>query len=73
MFFYFQSQPRQSAGLVFIADNGCCDYYAFRIESGKCREEIVFFDHEDHTIKDTAFSDVLEYLIKTGLHQSNIL
>ena len=68
-FFIFHHNPAIVKELLFMADNGCGDYYAFRIEGGKCRDEIVFYDHEYNTVQDTDFSDVLEYLIKTGLDQ----
>ncbi len=73
VFFILNHNLAKVQGLLFIADNGCGDNYAFRIESGMCSEEIVFFGHVDHTIKNAAFSDVLEHLIKIGLHQSNVL
>lgn len=68
-FFIFNHNSAIIKDLLFIADNECGDYYAFRIQGNKCREEIVFYDHEDNTIKDTNFSDVLEYLVKVGLNQ----
>jgi len=68
-FFIFNHNPVRVADLLFISDNGCGDYYAFRMEGNKCREEIVFYDHESKTVQDTDFSDVLEYLVKMGLHQ----
>ena len=55
--------------LLFIADNGCGDYYAFRIQNSRCSEEIVFYDHENGTVQNTDFSDVLEYLVKIGLNR----
>ncbi len=66
-FFICHHNPAIVNDLLFIADNGCGDYYAFRIEGGKCRDEIVFCDHEYDTVQGTDFSDVLEYLIKIGL------
>ena len=68
-FFIFNHNPAIIKDLLFIADNECGDYYAFRVQDNKCSEEIVFYDHEDNSIKDTDFSDVLEYLVKTGLNQ----
>lgn len=68
-FFIFKHSPAIMKDLLFVADNGCGDFYAFRIEGGKCMEEIVFFDHESNATKDTIFSDVLDYLIKIGLNQ----
>lgn len=67
-FFIFNHNPAQADGLLFMADNECGDRYAFRVDGNQCSEEIVFYDHESNTVENTAFSDVLEYLIKTGLH-----
>ena len=68
-FFVLNHNPVNVKGLFFVADNECGDYYGFRVESNKCGEEIVFYDHASNTIKETDFSDVLEYLVKIGLHQ----
>jgi SMI1 / KNR4 family. len=68
-FFIFNHNPAIIKDLLFIADNECGDFYAFRIQGDKCSEKIVFYDHEDNTIKDTNFSDVFEYLVKIGLNQ----
>ena len=68
--FIFNHNPARVEDLLFIADNGCGDYYAFRVEGNMCSEEIVFYDHESNTVQNTGFSDVLEYLVKTGLRQS---
>lgn len=68
-FFIFNYNQVKVADLLFIADNGCGDSYAFRMEGNKCSEEIVFYDHESNIVQDTDYSDVLEYLAKEGLHQ----
>lgn len=68
-FFIFNHNPAIVKDVLFIADNGCGDYYAFCIENGKCSEEIVLLDHEDNTVQSIGFSDVLEYLAKIGLNQ----
>lgn len=55
---------------LYIADNGCGDSYAFPIQQGKCEETVVFYQHDNHKIYLTEFSDILEYLVKIGLkHQ----
>ena len=68
-FFVFNHNPSILEDLLFIADNGCGDYYAFRIQNSRCSEEIVFYDHENGTVQNTDFSDVLEYLVKIGLNR----
>lgn len=38
-FFIFKHNPSIVKDILFIAENGCGDYYAFRIENGRCREQ----------------------------------
>lgn len=67
-FSIYNHNPAKVEDLLFMADNECGDYYAFQIENGKCRDGIVFCDHDSNTIEqETEFTDVFEYLIKTGL------
>lgn len=68
-FFISHYNPAEIKNLLFIADNGCGDHYAFRMKDGKCSEKIVFCDHEDNTMYNTEFSDVLEYLTQIGLER----
>lgn len=68
-FFISNHNPVIVKDFLFVADNGCGDNYAFRIQGSKCNEEIVFCDHEDNSVHDTGFSDILEYLTKIGLKQ----
>ena len=68
-FFIFNHNPVKVENLLFIADNGCGDYYALRVDNNKCSDKIVFYEHESNTVQDTDFSDILEYLVKVGLHQ----
>lgn len=68
-FYILRNNPDQLGDLLFVADNGCGDYYAFRMEGRRCGEEIVFCDHETGAAQDTGFGDILEYLVKTGLGQ----
>lgn len=67
-FFIFNHNPTRVEDLLFMADNECGDYYAFRMEGVKCSEEIVFYDYESNTVQGAEFSDVFEYLVKMGLH-----
>ena len=70
-FFIFNRNPATVNDLLFMSDNGCGDYYAFHVEGGRCSEKILFCDHEDNTVRDTGFSDVFEYLVKTGLNRQS--
>jgi hypothetical protein len=71
LFFIFNRNPATVNDLLFMSDNGCGDYYAFHVEGGRCSEKILFCDHEDNTVRDTGFSDVFEYLVKTGLNRQS--
>lgn len=53
--------------LLYIADNECGDYYAFPIRQGRCQDEVVLYDHDQREIQQTEYSDILDYLVKTGL------
>ena len=68
-FYLLNNNPLPLQKYLSIADNACCDYYAFYIENGKCSEAVVFYNHDDQKIYTTEFSDILEYLIKVGLKQ----
>lgn len=67
-FFIFNHNPSRVEDLLFMADNECGDYYAFRMEGDKCSEEIVLYDHDSNMIQGVRFSDIFEYLVKMGLH-----
>lgn len=67
-FSIYNHNPAKVEDLLFMADNECGDYYAFQIENSKCSERIVFYDHDSNAIEQgTEFSDIFEYLVKTGL------
>lgn len=66
-FFLPAHNKRELERFLCIADNGCGDDYAFLIEDGQCRDEVVFYDHDDRKAYHTEFSDILEYLVKEGL------
>lgn len=52
---------------IRIADNGCGDYWLFRIENGKCNENVFFIEHEAGTAVQTEYRDIFEYLSAIGL------
>lgn len=49
-----------------LADNGCGDYYAVRVDAGACGDQLYFIDHEEK-ICPTEYADILEYLVRVGL------
>jgi hypothetical protein len=54
--------PKQ---FVPIADNGCGDYYGFKVSSGACEARIYFADHESgFTLEKTEFEDLYEYIAR---------
>ena len=71
--FYLLNHNRLPLGNeLLIADNGCGDCYALRIENGICRDPIFFYDHESREISDAAFPDVLTYLASVGLKMQDL-
>jgi len=50
-----------------ISDNGCGDYYMLKICNGQCSDELYFWNHSTDNIEKCGFTDVLEYLLETGL------
>ena len=52
---------------LYIADNGCGDYYALNIVDTKCQDAIIFYEHDTGLLSDTKFSDIFEYFVNVGL------
>ena len=52
--------------LVF-SDNGCGDYYAFKIEGGKCSSSIEWYDHESGKWSETECQGLFEFLESKAL------
>jgi hypothetical protein len=56
--------PKQ---FVPISDNGCGDYYGFKVSSGVCEARVYFVDHEaGFTLEPTEFSNLYEYIAHYG-------
>ena len=53
--------------ILFIADNGCGDYYALKVVETKCQDAILFYEHDTGILCDTKFFDIFEYLVSVGL------
>lgn len=58
---------------IRIADNGCGDYYLFKMDKGKCLEPVYFYDHDADKVTPSEHDDVFEYLIKVGLKKSVVI
>lgn len=52
---------------VPISENGCGDYYGFKVTDGVCSEEVYFLDHESgYQSSSIEYSCFYEFLLKTG-------
>ena len=53
-------------GYLAFSENGCGDYYVFRIENGQAQEKVLWWDHETDTIcnlDDIEAEDILDLII----------
>lgn len=62
-----RNQHSDLTQFLAVSDNGVGDEYGFRVENGKCRDEVVSYDHETNTISGLRFANLLEYLRETAL------
>lgn len=52
---------------VAFADNGCGDYYGWRVLDGVAQPEVVFFDHEDDVVRPHESGDFLSCVAALAL------
>ena len=58
----------QATKYLPVSDNGCGDYYAFRVEAGSCSNELFFLDHEqNYAASKSGYADFLDYVVEVGL------
>lgn len=50
-----------------IADNGCGDFYVVKCNGEYCSDKIYYYTHDSQEITETAYHDILEYLLDVGL------
>jgi hypothetical protein len=51
-----------------ISENGCGDYYGFKVTDGVCSEEVYFLDHEsEYKVGSIEYSSFYEFVVSTGL------
>jgi hypothetical protein len=63
------SAPGLPQHFVPVSDNGCGDFYGFKVEDGQCSSSLVFADHEQgYSLVDTEFSDLYEYVHRHGFN-----
>lgn len=54
--------------LVPFANNGCGDYYCFKLEGGRCSTEIWWADHEqNYALSRSKYADFYDFIIKVAL------
>ena len=54
-------------GYLPIADNGCGDFYVVKCNGEYCSDKIYYYTHDSQEITETAYHDILEYLLDVGL------
>lgn len=54
-------------GYLPIADNGCGDFYVVKYNGEYCFDKIYYYTHDSQEITETAYHDILEYLLDVGL------
>ena len=51
-----------------FADNGCGDYYGFRVVKGRCENRVLWADHEqDYSVSESEHGGFLDYMVREGL------
>jgi hypothetical protein len=58
---------RVGPDLLPIIDNGCGDYYCFRVRGGRCDDDVVFADHEQGYQASEGNAGFFELLVERGL------
>lgn len=56
-------------GFVAFADNGCGDFYGWRVLDGKIEDEVVLLDHASGEIVKSDFADFLDFVEREGLQR----
>jgi len=60
--------PDGESRLLPFANNGCGDYYCFKIEEGKCSKEIWWADHEqNYEMSCSDYGDFYDFIVKVAL------
>ena len=54
--------------LLPFANNGCGDYYSFKITDGRCSREIWWADHEEeYELSPSEYEDFYDFIVKVAL------
>jgi hypothetical protein len=52
---------------VAVMENGCGDYYGFKVEEGKCETGLTFCDHElGYELEPTEYHSIIDYIAACG-------
>lgn len=49
---------------LIFSENGCGDFYGFKIIENYCSSKIWFYDHEINSWKETKYNDLFEFLVE---------
>ncbi|NBF05861.1 hypothetical protein GV819_26545 [Pseudomonas sp. Fl5BN2] len=52
---------------LLFSENGCGDFYGFKIENHQCRAEIFCFDHASAEWQETGYRNLLSFLAEVAL------
>ncbi|MEN5094849.1 SMI1/KNR4 family protein [Pseudomonas protegens] len=52
---------------LLFSENGCGDFYGFRIENNQCLAEVYFFDHETQAWQQTGYPELFSFLAEVAL------
>jgi len=66
---YIVSKNRELEGwlprkLIAFSDNGCGDYYVFRLMKGRCAPEVYLFRHDEMSLSEAKAENILEFIMK---------
>jgi hypothetical protein len=60
--------PDGEKRMLPFANNGCGDYYCFKIQDGRCSKEIWWSDHEqEYELSPSEYSDFYEFITSVAL------
>ena len=64
----YEDMPENRGLFLPVADNGCGDYYGFRIVNGKCIDPVCWVDHESgYAIAEPEYADFNTFLAEVAL------
>ncbi len=71
-FFIGRSTHLIGSGFLPVIDNGCGDFYGFRVIDGRCSDALYFADHEQsYELSNTTYPDFFSYVVREGLRMNS--